>query len=61
MKKFGKKRIILITAALLILFACIGMTAVLLFSNYRNVALFQEAKSNFQRGDDASLDAVTIR
>ena len=58
MKNFGKKRIILITAALLILFACIGMTAVLLFSNYRNVALFKEAQSNFQRGDDKSLDVA---
>ena len=58
MKKFGKKRIILITAALLILFMCIGMTAVLLFSNYRNVALFKEAQSNFQRGDEKSLDTA---
>ncbi|MBE6356305.1 MAG: hypothetical protein E7058_04230 [Lentisphaerae bacterium] len=58
MKKFGKKRIVLISAALLILLACIGMTAFLLFSNYRNVALFKEAQSNFQRGDDKSLDAA---
>lgn len=32
------------------------MTAFLLFSNIRNVRLFQQAQSNFQRGDDASLD-----
>ena len=32
------------------------MTAFLLFSNVRNVRLFQQAQSNFQRGDDASLD-----
>ena len=58
MKKFGKKRVVLITAALLILLACVGMTAVLLFSNYRNVALFKAAQSNFLRGDDKSLDAA---
>ena len=32
------------------------MTAFLLFSNVRNVRLFQQAQSNFQHGDDASLD-----
>ena len=32
------------------------MTAFLLFSNVRNVRLFQQAQSNFQRGDDVSLD-----
>ena len=58
MEKFGKKRIVLISAALLVLVACIGMTAVLLYSNYRNVALFKEAQSNFQRGDEKSLDAA---
>ncbi|MBQ7394782.1 MAG: hypothetical protein IJV89_10590 [Lentisphaeria bacterium] len=56
MKNSGKKRIILIAAALLILFACIGMTAFLLFSNYQNVALFKQAQSHFLRGDDKSLD-----
>lgn len=58
MKNFGKKRITLISAALLILIACIGMTVFLLFSNYRNVVLFKQAQSNFQRGDDASLNAA---
>ena len=56
MIKIWKKRHVLIIAALLILFAFIGMTIFLLFSNYRNVALFKSAKSNFQRGDEKSLD-----
>ena len=56
MIKIWKKRHVLIIAALLILFAFIGMTIFLLFSNYRNVALLKSAKSNFQRGDEKSLD-----
>ena len=58
MKIFGKKRIALISAALLILIACIGMTVFLLFSNYRNVVLFKQAQSDFLRGDDTSLNAA---
>lgn len=61
MKKIGKKRIILIAAALLVLLACIGMTVFSLFSNYRNVVLFKEAQSNFKRGDDKSLDAAEVQ
>ena len=51
-----KSRLILIIFSVLILAGCISMTAFLLFSNVRNVRLFQQAQSNFQRGDDASLD-----
>ena len=51
-----KSRLILIIFSVLILTGCISMTAFLLFSNVRNVRLFQQAQSNFQRGDDASLD-----
>ena len=51
-----KSRLILIIFSMLILAGCISMTAFLLFSNVRNVRLFQQAQSNFQRGDDASLD-----
>ena len=51
-----KSRLILIILSVLILTGCISMTVFLLFSNVRNVRLFQQAQSNFQRGDDASLD-----
>ena len=51
-----KSRLILIILSVLILTVCISMTVFLLFSNVRNVRLFQQAQSNFQRGDDASLD-----
>ena len=51
-----KSRLILIIFSVLILTGCISMTAFLLFSNVRNVRLFQQAQSNFQHGDDASLD-----
>ena len=51
-----KSRLILIIFSVLILAGCISMTAFLLFSNVRNVRLFQQAQSNFLRGDDASLD-----
>ena len=51
-----KSRLILIIFSVLILAVCISMTVFLLFSNVRNVRLFQQAQSNFQRGDDASLD-----
>ena len=51
-----KSRLILIIFSVLILAGCISMTAFLLFSNVRNVRLFQQAQSNFQRGDDVSLD-----
>ena len=51
-----KSRLILIIFSVLILAGCISMTAFLLFSNVRNVRLFQQAQSNFQHGDDASLD-----
>ena len=51
-----KSRLVLIIFSVLILAVCISMTVFLLFSNVRNVRLFQQAQSNFQRGDDASLD-----
>ena len=51
-----KSRLILISFSVLILVGCISMTAFLLFSNARNVRLFKQAQSNFQHGDDASLD-----
>ena len=51
-----KSRLILIILSVLILTGCVSMTVFLLFSNVRNVRLFQQAQSNFQRGDDASLD-----
>ena len=50
-----KNRLILIIFSVLILLGCIGMTAFLLFSNYRNVRLFKQAQSNFLRGDEESL------
>ena len=58
MKKLGKLRIILIAVSLLILVGCIGLTGYLLFSNYQNVSLFKQAQSNFQRGDDHSLQVA---
>ena len=32
------------------------MTVYLLFSNYQNIRLFKQAQSNFQQGDDTSLE-----
>ena len=52
MKKF---RLILVVLSVLILLGCISLTVFLLFSNYRNVRLFKQAQSNFQRGDEESL------
>ena len=46
----------LIVLSVLLLLGCIGMTAFMLWANYRNVRLFKQAQSNFQRGDDISLD-----
>ena len=58
MKKISKKQLILVSVSVLILAVCIGVTGVLLFSNYRNVALFKQAQINFERGDDASLSTA---
>lgn len=58
MKKF---RLILIILSVLVLLACIGMTVFLLFSNFRNVRLFKQAKAEFLQGDKASLDLAEIR
>lgn len=55
MKKLKRSHLVLIAVSLLILLGGIGVTAYYLFSNYRNVRLFKEAQSNFQRGDDESL------
>ena len=55
MKNLKKSHLILIIVSVLILFACIGITAYLLFSNYQNVRLFKQAQGNFQRGDASSL------
>lgn len=51
-----KKRLVLICISVLILLGCIGMTVYLLFSNYQNIRLFKQAQSNFQQGDDTSLE-----
>ncbi len=48
MKRF---RIAIIFFVVLILLCSIGTTAYLLFSNYRNVRLFQQAQSNYQNGN----------
>ena len=50
-----KIKIALICAALLILLVTIALTVYLVFSNYRNVRLLQQAEGNFLRGDDHSL------
>ena len=55
MKNLKKSHIVLIAVSILILLGCIGMTALLLFSNYQNVRLFKQAKNNFLRGDEAAL------
>ena len=55
MKRLRKSHLVLIAISLLILFGCVGMTAYLLFSNYRNVRLFRHAQNNFALGDDESL------
>lgn len=53
-----KVRITLIILAVLILLGTIGMTALLLFSNYRNVRLFRQAQSNFLKGDKQALESA---
>ena len=55
MKNIGKKRFILVAAALLMLLLCVGMTAFLLFFNYQNVRLFKKAQELFHQGDEGSL------
>lgn len=50
-----KLRLILIITSLLVLLGCIGLTAYLLFSNYRQASLFARAKSEFQHGSAESL------
>ena len=55
MKNLKKSHIVLIAVSILILLGCIGMTVLLLFSNYQNVRLFKQAKNNFLRGDEAAL------
>ncbi len=52
MKKY---RLILIILSVLILLGCIGMMVFLLFSNYQNIRIAKQARSNFDRGDDESL------
>lgn len=56
--KISKKHVILISIAVLILLASIGMTLFLLFSNYQNIRLFKQAQNNFQRGDEESLSTA---
>jgi len=56
MKKIKKSRLILIVTSVLILVVCIGVTGYLLFSNYQNVQLFKQARDNFLRGDEKSLE-----
>ena len=56
-----KIRFILIILSVLVLLGCIGVTAFMLFANYRNVRLFKQAQSNFQRGDDVSLDLAEVQ
>jgi cytochrome c-type biogenesis protein CcmH/NrfG len=56
--KISKKHVILISTAVLILLASIGMTLFLLFSNYQNIRLFKQAQNNFQRGDEESLSTA---
>ena len=53
-----KVRFTLIVLSVLILLGTIGMTALLLFSNYRNVRLFRQAQSNFLKGDKNSLESA---
>ena len=55
MKNLKKSHLILISAAVLLLLGCGGMTAYLLFSNYQTVRLFKQAQINFQRQDAESL------
>lgn len=55
MKNLKKSHLLLIILSVLFLLGCIGMTAFLLFSNYRNVRLFRQAGNNFLRGDAESL------
>lgn len=55
MKNLKKSHWVLIALSVLILAGTIGITALLLFSNYRNVKLFKQAQNNFLRGDMESL------
>ena len=55
MKNLKKSHWLLIALSVLILAGTIGITALLLFSNYRNVKLFKQAQNNFLRGDMESL------
>ena len=55
MKNLKKSHWLLIALSVLILAGTIGITALLLFSNYRNVRLFKQAQNNFLRGDIESL------
>ena len=54
-------RLILIITSLLILCGCIGLTAYLLFSNYQQARLFNQAKSEFQRGSAESLALAKVQ
>jgi len=57
-KKLRKLHIVLISIAVLVLIGSIGTMTYLLYSNYQNATLFKQAQRNFQRGDEASLDAA---
>ena len=61
MKNLKKSHWVLIAFSILILSGCIGMTAVLLLSNYQNVRLFKQAQNNFLRGDNGSLSKAEIQ
>ena len=61
MKNLKKSHWVLVAFSILILSGCIGMTAVLLLSNYQNVRLFKQAQNNFLRGDDDSLSKAEIQ
>ncbi len=61
MVHLNKKHLILISAAILIIAASIGVTAYLLFSNYQNVLLFKQAKANFQQGNPESLKVAELQ
>lgn len=56
-----KIRLILIILSVLILVGCIGITVILLFSNYQNVRLFKQAQADFLQGDEASLALAEIQ
>ena len=56
MKTLKRTHIVLIVFSVLILLGSIGMTGYLLFSNYQNVKLLKQARTNFLQGDDFSLN-----